>query len=113
MEPYYGPFRGRNPWQVRERWYLETRPERQNNWNVWVCWTAIDDDSRSLLDQKWYVSWWGIWQRPRKPYHTEIGGINLALPMYRMPIRAPPARAPAIDDQMMRQAPPHTLRVRP
>ena len=56
-----GTWRGRCPTYAHQRWWLETRPERHDDWNTWI---VFDDwDNRESGKMLMEVRWWGMWER--------------------------------------------------
>ena len=60
---YYGTWRGRLPTYAHERWWLETRPERRDDYNTWIVFTNWDNYSGQLAEPPREVRWWGVWRR--------------------------------------------------
>ena len=58
---YYGTWRGRVPSYAHQRWWLETRPEKHDDWNTWIVFDNWDNRESGQMPRE--VRWWGVWER--------------------------------------------------
>ena len=63
---YYPLWRGKQtPVWHNERWFLETRPERVNDYNEWIVYIA--EPNHALQGPVYRCQWWGKWTPPGAP----------------------------------------------